>query len=78
MSTFEEWRNKILPILFKRLQMDEGMINIHKRLGRLENDSHPPLFSKNQLFKVHKRLEDLETKAFVDKIGKYKFYEGSD
>ena len=66
--------NKLFPLW----QVDEGMINVHKRLGRLEEDSHPPLFSKDQLFKVHKRLEDLETKAFVEKFPKMKSYEGTD
>ena len=54
------------------------MIRLFQRLDRLEKDSHPPLFDKNQLHKIHKRLEDLETKAFVDKVSKYNFYEGSD
>ena len=66
--------NKLFPLW----QGDEGMINVHKRLNKLENDSHPPLFSKDQLFKVHKRLEDLETKAFVEKFPKMKNYEGTD
>ena len=65
--------------LFPLLQIDEGMINIHKRLNRLEKDSHPPLFDKSQLHKIHKRLEDLETVAFVKKFeNKYKNYEGTD
>ena len=66
--------NKLFPLW----QVDEGMINVHKRLNRLEEDTHPPLFSKDQLFKVHKRLEDLETKAFVEKFPKMKNYEGTD
>ena len=66
--------NKLFPLW----QVDEGMINVQKRLNKLENDSHPPLFSKDQLFKVHKRLEDLETKAFVEKFPKMKNYEGTD
>ena len=64
--------------LFPLLQLDEGMLNIHRRLDNLEKDSHPPLFSKEQLFKVHKRLEDLETKAFVERFPKMKSYEGTD
>ena len=63
--------------LFPLLQTDEGMINIHKRLNKLEKDTHPPLFDKNQLNKIHKRLKDLEVKAFVDKINKYD-WQGSD
>ena len=71
--------NKILPILSKKIQMDGGIVNIHKRLNRLEKDSHPPLFDKSQLHKIHKRLEDLETVAFVKKFeNKYKNYEGTD
>ena len=63
--------------LFPLLQIDEGMINIHKRLNNLEKDTHPPLFDKSQLNKIHKRLEDLEMKAFVDKTNKYD-WQGSD
>ena len=58
--------------------MEEWVIRLFQRLDRIEKDSHPPLFDKNQLHKIHKRLEDLETKAFVDKVSKYNFYEGSD
>ena len=65
--------NKIIPYL----QVNEGVINTCKRLDRLERDSHPPLFDKNQLNKIHKRLEALEMKAFVDKISKYD-WQGSD
>ena len=71
--------DKLFPFFSIKMQSDEGMINVHKRLQRLEKDSHPPLFSKDQLFKVHKRLEDLETVAFVSKFSdKYKNYEGTD
>mgnify|MGYP005830126499 FL=1 len=55
------------------------MLNIYRRLDRLEKDSHPPLFDKGQLNKLHKRLEDLETVAFVEKFGdRMKNYEGTD
>ena len=57
--------------------MDEGMLNIHKRLGVVEKNSHPPIFDKEQLNKINRRLENLETKSFVDKISSYTF-EGSD
>ena len=71
--------NKLFPHISIEMQTDEGMINIHKRLQKLEKDSHPPLFSKKQLFKVHKRLEDLETVAFVSQFSdKYKNYEEPD
>ena len=65
--------SKILPHLW----VNEGVINTCKRLDRLERDSHPPLFDKSQLNKIHKRLEALEMKAFVDKISKYD-WQGSD
>ena len=65
--------NKIIPYL----QLSEGMLNIYRRLDKLEKDSHPPLFDKSQLNKIHKRLEDLEMKAFVDKTNKYD-WQGSD
>ena len=71
---------KLSPLL----QMDEGMLNIYRRLDVLENNSHPPIFSKSQLEKINKRqektekrLEDLETTAFVKKLNKYD-WEGSD
>ena len=63
--------------LFPLLQTDEGMINIHKRLNKLEKDTHPPIFSREQLNIINKRLEDLEMKAFVDKTNKYD-WQGSD
>ena len=65
--------NKIIPYL----QLSEGMLNIYRRLDKLEKDSHPPLFDKSQLNKIHKRLEDLETAAFVKKLSRYE-WEGSD
>ena len=65
--------NKLFPLL----QTDEGMINIHKRLNKLEKDTHPPIFSREQLNIINKRLEDLEMKAFVDKTNKYD-WQGSD
>ena len=69
---------KLLPYLSLEMQRDEGMINVHKRLQRLEKDSHPPLFDKSQLNKIHKRLEDLETKTFVEQFKGMKNYEGTD
>ena len=70
--------NKLLPYIVNLLQMEEGVVQTLKRVDRLEKDSHPPLFSKDQLFKVHKRLEDLETKWFVDQFKGFKDYEGTD
>jgi len=64
--------------LFPQIQIEEWVIGIFKRLDKLEKDSHPPIFSKNQLFKVHKRLEDLETKTFVEQFPKMENYEGTD
>tara|TARA_Y100001938_G_scaffold11124_1_gene13858 strand:- start:332 stop:556 length:225 start_codon:yes stop_codon:yes gene_type:complete len=65
--------------LFPLIQMEEWFIRLFQRVERLEKDSHPPLFSKTQLHKIHKRLEDLETVAFVKKFGnKMKNYEGTD
>ena len=66
--------SKILPHLW----VNEGVINTCKRLDRLERDSHPPLFAKEQLNKINKRLEDLETKLFVDQFKGMKDYEGTD
>ncbi len=69
--------NKLLPYLMALIQKSEGVVQMCKRIDKLEKDSHPPLFSKDQLFKVHSRLEALETKAFVDKVTKYD-WQGSD
>ena len=66
--------SKIIP----HLQVDEGMLNIYRRLDEIEKNSHSPLFEKEQLHKIHRRLEDLETIAFVKKFDKYKHYEGTD
>tara|TARA_R110002020_G_scaffold129189_3_gene289439 strand:- start:23 stop:244 length:222 start_codon:yes stop_codon:yes gene_type:complete len=66
--------NKIIPFL----QRSEGMLNIYRRLDEIEKNSHSPLFEKEQLHKIHRRLEDLETIAFVKKFDKYKNYEGTD
>ena len=70
--------NWIKKKLFPLIQLEEWFIRIFKRVERLEKDSHPPLFDKNQLYKIHKRLEDLETKAFVEKFPQMKNYEGTD
>ena len=66
--------SKLIPYL----QLSEGMLNIFTRLDNLEKDSHPLIFEKEQLHKIHKRLEDLETVSFVNKFDKYKNYEGTD
>ena len=69
--------NWLLNKMIQHLQRSEGMVNIYRRLDKLDADSHPPIFQKTQLHKIHKRLEDLETKSFVDKVNKYE-WEGSD
>ena len=69
--------NKLLPYLMTLIQTDKGVVQVCKRIDKLEKESHPPLFSKQQLLKVHRRLEALETKAFVDKVTKYD-WQGSD
>ena len=66
--------NKKIPYL----QLSEGMLNIYRRLDQIERDSHSPLFEKEQLHKIHKRLEDLEMKSFVEQFPKMKNYEGTD
>ena len=65
--------NKLIPFL----QVDEGMLNIYRRLDKLEADSHPPIFSRDELGKKKKKIEDLEIKAFVDRTNKYD-WQGSD
>ena len=69
--------NWLLNKMIVHLQRSEGTVNIYRRLDKLDADSHPPIFQKTQLHKIHKRLEDLETKSFVDKVNKYG-WEGSD
>ena len=64
--------------LFPLIQLEEWVIGIFKRLDRLEKDSHAPLFDRRQLNKIHKRLEDLETKTFVEQFSHMKNYEGTD
>ena len=54
------------------------MLNIYRRLDQIERDSHSPLFEKEQLHKIHTRLEDLEAKAFVEQFPHMKNYEGTD
>ena len=68
-------KNNIFPLI-----QNEGWVtNIFMRLDRLEKDSHPPLFEKEQLNKLQKRVEDLETVAFVKRFGsKMQDYEGTD
>ena len=44
--------NWILDKVIEHLQRSEGMVNIYRRLAKLDADSHPPLFDKNTLFKV--------------------------
>ena len=66
--------NKLEPFL----QIQGWVINIFRRLDKLEDKAHPPLFEKDQVNKIHKRLEDLETTKFVDKFPSMKNYEGTD
>ena len=66
--------SKIIPYI----QVDEGMLNICRRLDEVERNSHSPLFEKEQLNKIHKRLEDLEMKSFVEQFPQMKNYEGTD
>ena len=66
--------NKLNPLI----QSQGWVINIFKRLDKLERDAHPPLFDKDQGNKFHKRLEDLEMTSFVKKFPNMKNYEGTD
>ena len=70
--------NWIKRKLFPLIQLEEWLIRLFQRVDKLEKDSHPPLFDKRQLNKIHKRLEDLETKTFVDDYSYMKNYEGTD
>ena len=66
--------SKLNPLI----QSQEWVANIFRRLDKLEGQAHAPLFDKEQLNKMHKRVEDLETAAFVDKFPSMKNYEGTD
>ena len=66
--------NKLNPLI----QSQGWVLNIFRRLGKLEEKSHPPLFEKDQVNKMHKRIEDLETAKFVEKFPRMKNYEGTD
>jgi predicted transcriptional regulator len=70
--------NWLYPAFSIKMQNDEGMLNIQRRLSKLENESHTPLACKDTVFKIHKRLEDLETAKFVEKFPRMKNYEGTD
>ena len=67
-------KTKLLPLI----QKEEWVIRTFQRLDKLEQKAHSPLFDKNKLHEIHKRLEDLETKSFVDQFPKMKDYEGTD
>ena len=60
------------------IQSQGWVLNIFRRLGKLEEKAHPPLFEKDQVNKMHKRIEDLETAKFVEKFPRMKNYEGTD
>ena len=66
--------NKLNPLI----QGLGWVTNIFKRLEKIEGQAHPPLFEKEQVNKIHKRLEDLETAKFVEKFPRMKNYEGTD
>ena len=68
---------KMDQLIREQTRFESLIAKSQERIDKLEKDSHPPLFSKDQLFKVHSRLETLETKAFVDKVTKYD-WQGSD
>jgi predicted transcriptional regulator len=70
--------NKLFPLFSTKIQNEEGMLNIQKRLQKLEREAHPPLYEKDTILKIHRRLEDLEIAKFVDKFPKMKNYEGTD
>ena len=65
--------NKLSPLL----QLEGWVVNIFKRVDKLENDSHPPIFHKKQLKDIEKRLKDLEVVSFVNRISKHD-WQGSD
>ena len=66
--------SKLNPLI----QSQGWVTNIFKRLDKIEGQAHPPLFEKDQVNKIHKRIEDLETAKFVEKFPRMKNYEGTD
>ena len=65
--------NKLSPLF----QLEGWVVNIFKRVDKLERDSHPPLFPREKLKDIEKRLRDLEVVSFVKKISKHD-WQGSD
>ena len=65
--------DKLSPLF----QLEGWVVNIFKRLDKLEKDSHPPLFPKDKVKKIEKRIRDLEVVAFVKRISKHD-WQGSD
>ena len=65
--------DKLSPLF----QLEGWVVNIFKRLDRLEKDSHPPLFPKDKVKMIEKRIRDLEVVAFVKRISKHD-WQGSD
>ena len=67
----------LLEKLSPLIEVESWVTNIFMRLDKLERSSHPPLFPKDEVAKIKKRLSDLEMVTFVEKIKKYK-WEGTD
>ena len=44
------------------VSLTDEIISLRKRIGELEDSSHPPVFSKKELAKIKKRLTKLEKK----------------
>ena len=65
--------NKLSPLF----QLEGWVVNIFRRIDKLEKDSHPPLFSSDKVKEFEKRLKDLEVVSFVKKISKHD-WQGSD
>ena len=65
--------DKLSPLF----QLEGWVVNIFKRLDKLEKDSHPPLFPKDKVKEIEKRVKDLEVVSFVKKISKHD-WQGSD
>ena len=44
------------------VSLTDEIISLRKRIGELEDSSHPPIFSKDDAKKINKRLDKLEKK----------------
>ena len=52
---------KLMKYVEEPNELDHKVLELENRLLKLENDSHPPIFSKKERNKILKRLDKLES-----------------